>query len=120
MELTVDLRWALVIADQLTDPPEALDIPALEAAVARHASKNRADADNAWRAATLAATVAQLQPFACRNNEVAALYAYAFMTHAGEPLAVEASHLVGMLARVSATEISIDMLAAFLRNARTA
>lgn len=84
MELTVDLRWALVIADQL------------------------------------AATVAQLRPFGCRNDEVAALYAYAFMTHAGEPLAVEASHLVGMLTRVSAAEIGIDMLAAFLRNARTA
>ena len=49
MELTVDLRWALVIADQLAEPPEVEDIPALEAAIARHASKNRADADNAWR-----------------------------------------------------------------------
>ncbi len=53
MELTVDLRWALVIADQLSDPPEVEDIPALEAAIARHASKNQPDADNAWRAATL-------------------------------------------------------------------
>lgn len=60
------------------------DIPALEAAITRHASKNRADADNAWRAATLAATVVQLRPFACRNEEVAALYAYAFMVHADD------------------------------------
>ncbi|WP_149828901.1 hypothetical protein [Streptomyces tailanensis] len=63
--------------------------------------------------------MAQLRPFACRNEEVAALYAYAFMVQAGEPLAVEAPHLVGMLARVSTTEIGIDMLAAFLRTART-
>lgn len=92
MELTVDLRRALVIADQLSDPPEVEDIPALEAATTRHASKNRADADNAWRAATLAATVVQLRLFACRNEDVAALYAYVFMVHAGEPLAVEAAH----------------------------
>ncbi|PTM86019.1 hypothetical protein [Streptomyces sp. VMFN-G11Ma] len=119
MELTVDLRWALVIADQLAEPPEVEDIPALEAAIARHASKNRADADNAWRAATLAATVVQLRPFACRNEEVAALYAYSFMVHAGEPPTVEAAQLVGMLTRVSTAEIGIDMLATFLRNART-
>ncbi|MGW4978835.1 hypothetical protein [Streptomyces mirabilis] len=66
MELTVDLRWPLVIADQLSDPPEVEDIPALEAAITRHASKNRADADDAWRAA-LAATVVQSRQFACRN-----------------------------------------------------
>ncbi|MEU5894415.1 hypothetical protein ABZ835_47765 [Streptomyces sp. NPDC047461] len=41
------------------------------------------------------------------------------MAHADEPPAVEASHLVGMLTRVSAAEIGIDMLATFLRNART-
>ncbi|GAB2951727.1 hypothetical protein GCM10023080_007890 [Streptomyces pseudoechinosporeus] len=120
MELNVDLRWALVIADQLSSAPEVQDIPALEAAIARHASKNQPEADNAWRAATLAATVAQLHPFACRNDEVAALYAYTFMVHAGEPLTVEAAHLVATLGKVRTGEIGIDMLAAFLRSARTA
>jgi hypothetical protein len=64
--------------------------------------------------------VVQLRPFACRHEEVAALYAYAFTVHAGEPLAGEAAHLAGMLVRVSTTKISIDMPAAFLRTARTA
>ncbi|KUO04899.1 hypothetical protein [Streptomyces caeruleatus] len=62
----------------------------------------------------------QLRPFTCRNEEAAALYAYTFMVHAGETLSVEAPHLAAMLARLAAAEIGIDMLATFLRNARSA
>jgi prophage maintenance system killer protein len=61
-----------------------------------------------------------VRPFDGCNNEVAALFASGFLAHAGEELIVEPGDLVALMARTAAGELTVETLAAFLRNARKA